>query len=183
SSMRLVDSLAEGLAVCLFAALVLRLSRRQNAGTRFAIGFSALLAIALLPLSRDLWPHSQFVSSTPAVVVPESWALYLFSAWAVIAVLLLARVAVSVWHLHQLRTTCVALDPASLDPLVATTLQRKKTWRNVVLCTSEKVRVPTALGLLRPAIVIPRWVIEELPAVELNQVVLHELAHLRRWDD
>lgn len=183
SSMRLVDSLAEGLAVCLFAALVLRLSRRQNAGTRFAIGFSALLAIALLPLSRGIWPHSQLASTTPAVVVPESWALYLFSAWAVIAALLLARVALSVWHLHQLRSTCVALDPASMNPLIAATLQRKKTWRNVALCTSEKVRVPTALGLIRPAIVIPRWVVEELSAAELNQVVLHELAHLRRWDD
>jgi beta-lactamase regulating signal transducer with metallopeptidase domain len=183
SSMRLIDSLAEGLAVCLFAALILRLSRRQNAGTRFAIGFAALLAIAVLPLARGLWPHSQLASSAPAVVVPQSWALYLFSAWGVIAVLLMARVAVSVWHLHRLRATCVALEPASVDPLVGTTLQRKKTWRKVVLCTSEQVRVPTALGLLRPAIVIPRWVFEELSAVELNQVVLHELAHLRRWDD
>ena len=183
SSMRLVDSLAEGLAVCLFAALILRLSRRQNAGTRFAIGFAALLAITVLPLARGLWPHSQLASSAPAVVVPGSWAVYLFSAWAVIAVLLLARVAVSVWHLHQLRTTCVALHPATIDPLVAATLQRKKTGRKIVLCTSEKVRVPTALGLFRPAIVIPRWLLEELSAGELNHVVLHELAHLRRWDD
>lgn len=183
SSMRLVDSLAEGFAVCLFAALVLRLLRRQNAGTRFAIGFSALLAIALLPLARGLWAHNQLASAAPAVVVPESWAVYLFWAWAIIAVLLLVRVAVSVWHLRQLRTTCVPLDAACLDPLVATTFQRKKTGRKVMLCTSEKVRVPTALGLLRPAIVIPRWVIEELSASELNQVVLHELAHLRRWDD
>jgi beta-lactamase regulating signal transducer with metallopeptidase domain len=183
SSMRLVDSLAEGLAVCLFAALILRLSRRQNAGTRFAIGFAALLAIAVLPLARGLWPHSQLASSAPAVVVPESWAVYLFSAWAVIAMLLLARVAVSVWHLHQLRTTCVALDSARIDPLVATTLQRNKTGRKIVLCTSEKVRVPTALGFFRPAIVIPRWLLEQLSAGELNQVVLHELAHLRRCDD
>jgi len=75
SSMRLVDSLAEGLAVCLFAALILRLSRRQNAGTRFAIGFAALLAITVLPLARGLWPHSQLASSAPAVVVPGSRAV------------------------------------------------------------------------------------------------------------
>lgn len=183
SSMRLIDSLAEGFVVSLFVALVLRLSRRQNPATRFAIGFSALLAIALLPLSRSAWAHGQLGSAAPAVVVPESWAVYLFSAWAVIAAVLLARVIHSVWHLHQLRSTCVVLDPASIDPLVLETLQRKQTRRNVVLCTSEKVRVPTALGLLRPAIVIPRWVREELSAPELKQVVLHELAHLQRWDD
>jgi len=183
SSMRLVDSLAEGLAVGLFAAVLLRFSRRQNAGTRFAIGFSALLAIALLPFARGLWPHSQVASAAPAVVVPEAWALYLFSAWAVIAILLLARVTRSVWHLHQLRNACVPLDAACIGPLVADTLKRKQTRRKVALCTSEKVRVPTALGFFRPAIVIPRWLLQELSAGELNQVVLHELAHLRRWDD
>jgi beta-lactamase regulating signal transducer with metallopeptidase domain len=134
-------------------------------------------------LARGLWPHSQLSSAAPAVVVPESWALYLFSAWAVIATLLLTRVTRSVWHLHQFGNACVPLDAASINPLVADTLKRKQTGRKVVLCTSERVRVPTALGLLRPAIVIPRWVLEELSAAELNQVVLHELAHLRRWDD
>jgi beta-lactamase regulating signal transducer with metallopeptidase domain len=183
SSMRLIDSLAEGLFVALLAALLLRFSRRQNAGTRFAIGFSALLAIALLPLLRSLWPHSRLSSAGPALIAPESWALYLFSAWAIVAAFLLARVARSIWHLHNLRKACVAIDPFSLDRSIAETLRRKQSFRKVALCTSEKVRVPTALGLIRPAIVIPLWVLNELSASELNQVVLHELAHLRRWDD
>lgn len=183
SAMQLIDSLAEGFVVCLVAALLLRVARRQNAGTRFAIGFSALLAIALLPFSKGLLAHSQASLTTPAVVVPESWAVYLFSLWGVIALLLLARVARSVWHLHKVRSTCVPLDPASLPGVVAETLRRKQTRRPVVICTSEKVGVPTALGLIRPSIVIPGWVMKELPAEELNQVILHELAHLRRWDD
>ena len=183
SSMRLVDSLAEGVVVCFAAALLLRVARRQNAGTRFAIGFTALLAIAFLPLSKGFLGHPQLSSSAPAVVVPESWAVYVFMAWASVAVVLLGRVVRSLWHLHQLRTSCVPLDPASINPLVAQTLGRKHMSRGVLLSTSEKVRVPTALGLIRPTIVIPRWVLEELSAGELNQVVLHELAHLQRWDD
>jgi hypothetical protein len=31
--------------------------------------------------------------------------------------------------------------------------------------------------------VIPRWIMQELSAPELNQILIHELAHLRRWDD
>jgi hypothetical protein len=36
---------------------------------------------------------------------------------------------------------------------------------------------------MKPVIVVPGWVMLELSADELNQVLLHELAHLRRWDD
>ena len=43
--------------------------------------------------------------------------------------------------------------------------------------------MPTAIGLMKPALSIPGWVMQELSADELNQIVLHELAHLRRWDD
>jgi hypothetical protein len=37
--------------------------------------------------------------------------------------------------------------------------------------------------LVAPLVVFPRWVLEELPADEVKQILLHELAHLRRWDD
>jgi hypothetical protein len=55
--------------------------------------------------------------------------------------------------------------------------------RRFALCTSEQVRVPAALGFLRPMIVLPVWAIRELSPEELNTVVLHEAAHLERWDD
>ena len=51
------------------------------------------------------------------------------------------------------------------------------------MCTSESLRVPTAIGFIKPLVVIPAWAMRELSAVELNAILLHELAHLRRWDD
>jgi hypothetical protein len=45
------------------------------------------------------------------------------------------------------------------------------------------VQVPTAIGLVSPAVVIPQWVMQELSPNELHQILLHELAHLRRYDD
>ena len=40
-----------------------------------------------------------------------------------------------------------------------------------------------SLGFLNPAILIPRALLDTLSDSELEHVVLHELGHLRRWDD
>jgi type IV secretory pathway VirJ component len=55
--------------------------------------------------------------------------------------------------------------------------------RPVEVCASGEVRVPTAIGFFHPVILIPEWAVSELSADELRTIVLHEFAHLRRWDD
>jgi hypothetical protein len=55
--------------------------------------------------------------------------------------------------------------------------------RRARLLVSNDVRVPTALGFFHPAVVIPAWALRDLSAEELRAIILHELAHLRRWDD
>jgi beta-lactamase regulating signal transducer with metallopeptidase domain len=48
---------------------------------------------------------------------------------------------------------------------------------------SEDVRVPSAIGFWNRTIVLPAWALRELPPEDLNVILLHEFAHLRRWDD
>ncbi len=187
SSLRILDSLVEGSLIGVFAAVLLRGARRHSAGTRFAIWFSALVAIALLPgLGASLSTRIGLpgtVASHAAITVPDSWALYLFAAWAMLAGWFLLGIGKAVWHLHVLRKSCVAVECANTQAMFREALERSGIRRRVTVCTSDQVRVPTAIGLVKPAIVLPGWVIDELSADELRQVLLHELAHLRRWDD
>ncbi len=188
SALRIVDCLLEGTLVATFAGLMLRVIRRQSSAARFAVWFSALMAIAALPLfGGEWWPRGAgalaAISPRPQIIVPSSWALYLFAAWAAMAMFGLARVGVGLLHLRRLRRTCVSIDPASLDPELQETLARYRANRSVDLCISGQVQVPTAIGLMSPTVVIPSWLMQELSPAELNQVVLHELAHLRRLDD
>src|ERR1017187_9441969 len=49
SAVQIVDCLVEGTLIAIFAGLVLKVTRRQNLDARFAVWFSALMAIAILP--------------------------------------------------------------------------------------------------------------------------------------
>ena len=53
---RLANCLAQGTVIALFAWLLLRMIGRRNSGTRFAVWFWALLAIAAVPTADTvLW--------------------------------------------------------------------------------------------------------------------------------
>ena len=185
SALRIVESLAGGTVIGIFAVVLLWLARRQNAATKYAIGFSALAAIAVLPFINLISLRAGAPANVlkPAITVSDSWAIYLFAAWAIVAGWLLIGVARSFLRLRMLRRSCTPVEVSMLDPVLQNTLLQNQTKRKIVVCASEQVRVPTALGLINPAIVIPHWAMQELSTDELKQILLHELAHLRRWDD
>jgi beta-lactamase regulating signal transducer with metallopeptidase domain len=186
SALRIVESLAQGTAVTIFAGLFLRIRGGKNASTKFAVWFLALMAIAAFPIFSFLLPQHLAVLKTgqphAVVTLPESWALYLFIAWAVIAISALIQLGRAMWRLRILRARCTPLDPAIASHLQGM-LELNPIKRTIMLCMSDQVRVPTAVGLWKPAIVFPRWATRELSLDELNQIMLHELAHLRRRDD
>lgn len=186
SAERMLNCVGEGIAIALFAWILLRLIGRRNSGTRFAVWFCALLAIALSPLIQFTGSHAADSLIPPtytAITMPHSWALYLFAAWAAIAALGLARVALSLWHLRSVRRSCTVIELEGLDPLLRRTLDDFQSVRNIQLAVSDIVRVPAAIGLVKPAVVLPAWALDELSPAELNTILLHEFAHLRRWDD
>ncbi len=185
STLRIMDCLVEGTVLAMFAALMLRLARRESSASRFALWLGALIAIASLPLI-DGWTgqHTSLPAGSAGVfMLPGSLAAYGFAAWVLIASFGLLNVARSFWHLHVLRESCEEVALTDLDARLRATIESQSGGRSVAFCTSDRVHVPTAIGLVRPAVVIPVWVMEELPPDELNQILLHELAHLRRWDD
>jgi beta-lactamase regulating signal transducer with metallopeptidase domain len=178
-------SLAGGSALAAAAWAALRLAPRQSSRARFTLWFGVLIAIAILPLMRGMAASGEAAASASRawLTIPESWTVYIFGFWAVMACAGLMRVAAGLWQVHRVRASCEEIPLGELPSGVVDTLARFSSRRAVRLCVSDAVRVPTAVGFLRPAVVIPRWLFAELPAAELNQVVLHELAHLARRDD
>src|SRR5205085_11492852 len=60
--------------------------------------------------------------------------------------------------------------------------RRLRVSRPVRLCASALVEVPTVVGWLRPVVLLPVCALTALSAPQLEALIAHELAHIRRHD-
>lgn len=186
---RLLNTAAAGVLLASLVWILLRLVGRQNSGTRFAIWFSTLLSIVFFPFLSESVLSSSFSQVLPAgnqhgwIVLSAFWASFLFALWLLGAALLLCRLGVGLWRMRQIRRNCAEVNLASLDPAISGIFRASATRRRIKLCISNDLAVPAAIGLFRPAIVFPSWLLAQLSAEEIEMIVRHELAHLCRRDD
>jgi Zn-dependent protease with chaperone function len=181
---RMLNGVLEGFVLAALAWFLLLAVGRRSSSTRFAVWFVVLITVGALPWMESLHRSSGVPggSSQSAILIPESWSYGMFFAWAVVALVLLARVVAGLWQIRRLRLTSHRVDLADLDPVLRSAFQGV-CQRAISLHVSQSVRVPMATGFLRPMIVIPEWVLRDLSVEELKVVLLHEAAHLQRWDD
>lgn len=102
--------------------------------------------------------------------------------WALLSVMMLARLAVGYRSLRRLKSDATAAPDcwqSRLRRLCAANGVRRQTR----LLISSHVAGPLSLGFIDPAILIPRAFLDALSDSELEHILLHELAHLRRRDD
>lgn len=55
--------------------------------------------------------------------------------------------------------------------------------RRVAVATCDRVATPLLVGIVRPLILLPPAAVTGWSTQELEMVLLHELAHVRRWDN
>jgi beta-lactamase regulating signal transducer with metallopeptidase domain len=174
-----LNSLWLGLLLASLAAGMIHCLPRSNATTRYAVWFTALIlvvatpAMLLIPRPAPAAAASAFSLPSPlpsapfAVPVTAHWPVFIGVAWLVITALLLARAAWSLAHIQGLKRRATRLGQRGQIRVLA----------------SAEVAVPMAAGFFRRAIVFPQAVLDELTPQEFEQVLCHEMAHLRRWDD
>lgn len=128
---------------------------------------------------------SPYVPALPPrlrVTLPWPVALAVFAAWALLAAYALAGLLVGLWRLERLKSDALPL-PVDYRDAMPQWNRANKGRRPVRLCVSDAVDVPVAIGLFDAMILIPRELLERLSPAEVEQISLHELAHLRRADD
>ena len=69
------------------------------------------------------------------------------------------------------------------DPLIAARLRAAGHRRRASVARSSQIEIPCAVGFRRPMILIPARLASSLDVEDLARIVLHESAHLQRYDD
>jgi beta-lactamase regulating signal transducer with metallopeptidase domain/HEAT repeat protein len=118
-------------------------------------------------------------SIRPLVVAVMPW---LVTAWAVGVLALTIRLVGGWWRTRRLRVDGIGPVPDWCHARLAALADRMRITRPVALLSSIRVRVPIVLGHVKPVIVVPASVLAGLSAAQLEAIIAHELAHVRRHD-
>lgn len=113
--------------------------------------------------------------------VTRALALGVVGVWALGAAIGMIGLAASVLRIRGLRRRSSPLDGALADELPW--LTASGAGREIYLRLSYEIETPVAIGLGRPVILIPTELAGEQGLATLEPLVLHEHAHLRRYDD
>jgi beta-lactamase regulating signal transducer with metallopeptidase domain len=116
------------------------------------------------------------------ITLPRFVALGLVGAWLLGAAFVLLRLALSLLHLERLKKDSLPVPIEYRAQLLRWTAATKGS-REVRLCRSNEIVIPIAVGLFDAMILVPERFLEELDPTDVDRIVLHELAHLRRADD
>jgi beta-lactamase regulating signal transducer with metallopeptidase domain len=144
-----------------------------------------------VPLSVDFGNVTQqIISSTARVTVSHAGTalsltaalLWLDAIWVCGVLLLSMRAVGGWWLLEKLRSRTRIEVPEPIRICFDNVCRRLAIVRPVILRLSDEVMTPIAMGAFRRVVILPLSAVSTLTAEELEVVLAHELAHVRRAD-
>lgn len=203
----LVHFLWQGAAMGLLFGLVMRATASASAWLRYRLALALFIGVGMLPVVTfqmvleashgpaaalglaQVTAHAGSVSAQgglPWMLALER-ALEPYLAWAVAlwlagVIVMSGRVCLDWWQVRRLTWVGVEPLPAPWDDRVEELVRTFAVSRPVRVLRSTIVRVPAVIGWVRPVVLIPAAALAGLSARQLELIIAHELAHIRRAD-
>ncbi len=134
------------------------------------------------PLPQPTLVHASDFSWQIVVDTLRPHLRWIVGAWALGVALVLVRLGHGWWFLSRLRTTATALPHGQWTARFAEIARALRVSRPVRLLSSATARVPMVIGWMKPVVLVPAALFAGLPAAQLEAILAHELAHVRRHD-
>jgi TonB family protein len=172
------------LARCMEGILATLLGRDRAARATATRAPAALLSTEYVaPLLRNRHepaPQQPYSTAAEAARFPARAGLIL-PLWAMAALFLTARIVVGEVRVRRAVRRSSLFETIQSKSILKSVRSRLRISRAVALRTSAEIAIPFTQGAFRPTVLLPeeaqRW-----PGKQLEWVLAHELAHVRRCD-
>ena len=147
-----------------------------EAGPRDVSVPDALAILTNLTMARS-------VSSVDAVPVGiRTWLPLVVLLWIAGVGVLLLRLLGGWWRVHRLQRVSRVAKPSAWSAAAARIATSLGVARRVHVVDSLHVDTPTVIGWLKPVILLPVAALAGLSPSQVEAILAHELAHIRRHD-
>lgn len=207
----LLHSLWQGLLMALLAGCILLLTRKSNPNVRyrFFVGLLSLFAIGigltfyrlaepdLNPSTREMQEQTNIGSVwLPAGPKPNYASSLLIDGvtfftthltpivliWMLILVVKSIQFTRNLYELRGLRRTQTFKAGTDWENRVKGLASQLGIPRTVELLQSGFIKSPMVMGHFKPVILVPLGILTAIPPNEIELMLLHELAHIKRHD-
>ena len=149
----------------------------------------ALATPLISPASPDIPSAPLLPPETPApppwhertVTIIESNLSWVVAAWFIGVLFLSMRLLVGWIGIRRMRRSEIPASPA-LGERMKSLARKLRVTRAVRLMESALAKTPVVIGWFRPVILFPASLLTQLSAEQLDAILAHELAHIRRHD-
>lgn len=96
--------------------------------------------------------------------------------------IMIARVISNSIQAAALRTKGLTLPDSKWEDFILTSTAQFKIPQTVKIFVSDRISVPAMIGVFKPVILLPVATFSQLSTEQVETILLHELAHIRRYD-
>lgn len=155
----------------------------HNAGETLMLNQPDLAIIDNPPqsLSPGQTPPERSISRA---IEARAYALrhWIFVGWLIGLVFFSIRMAGGLYTLRRLRKKALLISDDLLHTLFVSLTAKMGVRSHVQLCQSASIQQPLLIGWLKPVVLLPASLVAGMPPAQLEAILAHELAHIRRHD-
>lgn len=205
----LIHSIWQGFAILLVFGILYYIFKPSATRYRLGIGALTLQFVAAIatfftiyqPASTStVLPNNQvfsnfFLTNTNLIFTPKKLTLLqqiefflqnnldvFVMVWLVGTTLLLLRLVIGFTHVQSLKVQQVHPISADIQALMNTLLEKTQMPATIKLLESARATVPMTIGWIKPVVLLPVGIASGLTIKQLEAILAHELAHIKRYD-
>lgn len=200
-SFTLLHSLWQGLLLTILIAVILLATKKSAPAFRYSL-LTALLFCFIGTVATTfilLWQQSfdittSFIAATTGNAATQynwwngvtgftdQYATWIMALWTAVVFIKLLRMLVDLYYVNRLRRTGTSYPDESWILQLQQLSNKMGIRKKLLLFESQLVNIPMVAGHFKPVILLPLGMLSQLSMAEVEAVLLHELAHIRRHD-